>query len=328
MPASPPACRRPQVRNGFGRAIVADVPLSGLTRDAWHQFNDGDMGRLEAICPLAGTDLFQVQAPIPLEGEPDLSPEGLERMIAERTGRRDIELRSVSWASAYAMNARLAERYRVGRIFLVGDAAHIQPPTGGQGLNTSVQDAYSLGWKLAAVLAGAPDALLDSYEEERRAVAADVLGLSPRLLEGHGRQGGAVRGRDTHQLDIGYAASPLSHDESARTIGPLAGDRMPDAALTGAAGQPRRLFDVLTGPHWTLLVAEPGYSLAAAARKGLRMVMIGEGAELRDPLDQFGLARGGAVLVRPDGYVGATFDAACPDRIGEYLARVLPPPNA
>lgn len=97
----------------------------------------------------------------------------------------------------------VADRYRASRVFLVGDAAHIHPPTGGQGLNTSVQDAYNLGWKLAAVLGGAPDALLDTYEEERRAVAADVLGLSTRLLEGHHQQGGGLRGRDTHQLDIG-----------------------------------------------------------------------------------------------------------------------------
>lgn len=82
------------------------------------------------------------------------------------------------WASAYKMNARLADRYRVGRVFLVGDAAHIHPPTGGQGLNTSVQDAYNLGWKLAAVAGGASVALLDSYEEERRPIAAGVLGLT------------------------------------------------------------------------------------------------------------------------------------------------------
>src|SRR5690606_14690511 len=152
--------------------------------------------------------------------------------IVERTGRTDVKLRSVAWASAYAMNARLAERYRVGRVFLTGDAAHIHPPTGGQGLNTSVQDAYNLGWKLAAVLAGAPDTLLDTYEEERRPVAADVLGLSTRLLKDQQEQGGMRRGRDTHQLDIGYPNSSLSHQETARTPGPRAGDRMPDAALT------------------------------------------------------------------------------------------------
>ena len=165
------------------RAIVADVTLSGLTRDVWHRFAEGDMARQISLCPLAGTDLFQMQGPIPLEGEVDLSAEGLTALVAERTGRNDIRIQSVSWASAFNMNARLADRYRVGRVFLVGDAAHIHPPTGGQGLNTSVQDAYNLGWKLAAAAAGAPDALLDSYEEERRPVAAAMLGLATKLLD-------------------------------------------------------------------------------------------------------------------------------------------------
>ena len=310
------------------RAIVADVRLSGLDRDAWHQFNDADMARLVMICPLAGTDLFQVQAPIPEEGDADLSAEGLERLIADRTARSDIKIHSVSWASAYAMNARLADRYRVDRIFLVGDAAHVHPPTGGQGLNTSVQDAYNLGWKLAAVLAGAPDALLDTYEEERRPIAADVLGLSARLLEGQRQHGGMRRGADTHQLDICYRGSSLSHDEGARTISPLAGDRMPDAVLTGAAGQTRRLFDMFTGPHWTLLLAGQRYAPGAIARPGLRVVTVGPGAELRDSSNQLGLSDGGALLVRPDGYVGATFAALNPDFIEDYLARVLPPVNA
>jgi 2-polyprenyl-6-methoxyphenol hydroxylase-like FAD-dependent oxidoreductase len=81
------------------------------------------------------------------------------------------------------MNARLADRYRVGRVFLAGDAAHIHPPTGGQGLNTSVQDSYNLSWKLAAVLGGAPEKLLATYEEERRPIAAGMLGLATQLLK-------------------------------------------------------------------------------------------------------------------------------------------------
>jgi len=306
------------------RAIVADVDLSGLDRDAWHQFNDGDMERMVAICSLAGTDLFQIQAPIAPDGDPDLSADALERMVAERTGRSDIKIHSVSWASAYAMNARLADYYRVGNVFLTGDAAHIHPPTGGQGLNTAVQDAYNLGWKLAAVLAGAPGDLLDTYEEERRPIAANVLGLSTSLLHGQRGPGGMRRGRDTHQLDIGYAGASLSHDATERTSYPRAGDRMPDAFLTGAAGQPRRLFNLLTGPHWTLLVSASGYRPEAAARAGLRVVTVGEGAELRDPSNQLGLAAGGCLLIRPDGYVGATFATVNSDAISRYLAKVLP----
>jgi 2-polyprenyl-6-methoxyphenol hydroxylase-like FAD-dependent oxidoreductase len=93
------------------RAVVADVALEGLGRDAWHRFNVRSTGQDIMLCPLAGTDLFQVQAPIPLEGDVDLSAEGLTEMVATRTGRQDIVIRSVSWASAYSMNARLADRY-------------------------------------------------------------------------------------------------------------------------------------------------------------------------------------------------------------------------
>jgi 2-polyprenyl-6-methoxyphenol hydroxylase-like FAD-dependent oxidoreductase len=185
------------------RAIVADVELEGIGRDAWHRF--GSEHDQILICPLAGTSLFQVQGPVPLEGDIDLSAAGLTALVAERTGR-DIVIQSVSWASAYAMNARLADRYRVGRVFLAGDAAHTHPPTGGQGLNTSVQDSYNLGWKLSAVLGGAPEKLLATYEEERRPIAAGMLGMATRLLD-EGKRGPMRRGRETRQLDLGYPAT-------------------------------------------------------------------------------------------------------------------------
>lgn len=228
------------------RAIVADVVLTGLDRDAWHRFGEGDMQRQIGLCPLAGTELFQIQGPIPLEGEVDLSAAGLTALVAERTGRDDIRVRSVSWASAFHMNARLADRYRLGRVFLVGDAAHTHPPTGGQGLNTSVQDAYNLGWKLAVVAGGAPDGLLDSYEEERRPIAAAMLGLATGLLDAL-KRGDFRRGREVHQLDIGYPESSLALEKPERRGGLLAGDRAPDAPIMGAAGQPRRLFDLFKG---------------------------------------------------------------------------------
>ncbi|MBR1177881.1 FAD-dependent oxidoreductase [Bradyrhizobium sp. KB893862 SZCCT0404] len=289
------------------RAIVADVVLTGLDRTAWHRFNDGAMDRQIALCPLAGTELFQLQAPIPLEGEIDLSAEGLSAMIADRTGRKDILVQSVLWASAYQMNARLADRYRDRRAFLIGDAAHIHPPTGGQGLNTSVQDAYNLGWKLAAVIGGAPETLLDSYESERRPVAAGMLGLATDLLEA-AKRGDMRRGREVQQLVIGYPGSPLALEEPERAAGLLAGDRAPDAPLRGAAGQPIRLFDLLRGSHWTLL----GYRVergAVPARAGLHIHCIGSNGELIDESGHFrsayAVSSGDWVLVRPDGYIGA-----------------------
>src|SRR5471032_1614026 len=317
------------VRNALGigfpgktlgvRAVVADVLLTGLTRDVWHCFNDGDMQRQIFLCPLAGTAMFQIQGPIPLDIDVDLGVQGLTAMVAERTGRSDIQIQSVSWASAYNMNARLADHYRVGRVFLVGDAAHIHPPTGGQGLNTSVQDAYNLGWKLAAVANGAPETLLDTYEQERRPIAASVLGLSTQLLQGMQR-GDMRRGRDVHQLDLGYPQSPLALGHAERV-----GNRAPDARLRGAGGQSLRLFDLFKGAHWTLL----GYGVAPGLvlpRAGLHIHLIGAHGEVIDEQGQFQdayeLAPGEWVLVRPDGYVGAIVSSGSIQSLEAYLLQV------
>jgi 2-polyprenyl-6-methoxyphenol hydroxylase-like FAD-dependent oxidoreductase len=295
------------------RAVVADVTLEGLTRDASHHFNEGDMGRQLYLTPLAGTDLFQFQAPVPLEGDVDLSPQGLTRMARERSGRRDIIIREVSWASAFTMNARLADRYREGRIFLVGDAAHVHPPTGGQGLNTSVQDAYNLGWKLDAVLSGAPPTLLDSYETERRPIAESVLGLSTKLLE-ELRTGARRRGREVQQLDLAYPDTPLSLESPPRRHGLLAGDRAPDAPVRRAAGQTTRAFLLMQGTHWTLFGYGVGPECPVAPRKNLRIHTFGPRGDLIDDgghfRDGYGVSPGEWVLVRPDGYVAAIVDGA------------------
>ena len=314
------------------RAVVADLRLSGLDCTIWHRFNEGDTARQLALCPLAGTDLFQLQAPISAEGEPDLSVSGLQAFITARApdgfdivGGGGGGVHDVSWASAYTMNARLADSYRTGSTFLMGDAAHIHPPTGGQGLNTSVQDAYNLGWKLAAVLAGAPDALLNTYEEERRPIAAAMLGLSTGLLEA-AKRGDMRRGREVQQLDLAYPTSSLAFEAPERDGGILAGDRAPDAPLTGAAGQAVRLFDLLKGPHWTLI----GYMADAAAqapRAGLHIYHVGPArGDLIDTHGHFhtayGIEEGAWVLVRPDGYVGAIVAA---DRLSEldgYLNQI------
>lgn len=306
------------------RAIVSDVTATGLSRDVWHRFAEGDMERQISLCPLAGTDLFQLQGPIPLDGDVDLSANGLTALVVERTGRDDIRIQSVSWASAFRMNARLADRYRVGRIFLVGDAAHTHPPTGGQGLNTSVQDAYNLGWKLAAVAAGAPDRLLDSYEEERRPVAAAMLGLATKLLDAL-KRGEMRRGREVHQLDIGYPESSLALEKPARSGSLLAGDRAPDAPVRGAAGQPMRLFTLFQGPHWTLLGYKVGHT-ALAPRPGLHVHTIGERGDVLDEdghvRDAYALTAGDWVLVRPDGYIGAIVTSSNVEALDSYLQKV------
>jgi 2-polyprenyl-6-methoxyphenol hydroxylase-like FAD-dependent oxidoreductase len=307
------------------RAVVADVTLTGLGRDAWHRFNEGSMEGQIMICPLAGTELFQLQAPIPLQGEVDLSAEGLTAFVASRTGHDEIAISAVSWASAYTMNARLADRYRVGRAFLVGDAAHIHPPTGGQGLNTSVQDAYNLGWKLAAVLSGAPDSLLDTYEEERRPIAAQMLGLAAKLLDA-AKRGEMRRGREVQQLDLGYPESSLALRRSARSGGVLAGDRAPDAPVRGAAGQGARLFNLFAGPHWTLLGYDMSRSALGVSRSNLHIHAVGQRGDIEDVgghiRDGYGVTAGEVILVRPDGYVGAIVSSEEREALEAYMALV------
>ena len=144
----------------------------------------------------------------------------------------------------YRPAVRMVDHSRMGRVFLAGDAAHIHPPTGGQGLNTGIQDAYNLGWKLAHVLRGGPESLLDTYEAERLPVAAAVLGLSKQIF----RTRSLKRGEATNQLRLHYRTSALS---SGKPLGGLhPGDRMPDARL----GDGSRLFEQMRGTHGTEFV--------------------------------------------------------------------------
>jgi 2-polyprenyl-6-methoxyphenol hydroxylase-like FAD-dependent oxidoreductase len=307
-----------------GRGLVADVSIPGLDRGVWHLWNAAQVSEQIGLCPLHGTDLFQLQAALPDQGEPDLSDRGIEELVTTRTGRGDLAPQAVHWRSAFGVNVRVADRYRSGRVFLAGDAAHVHPPTGGQGLNTSIQDAYGLGWRLAAVLAGAPDALLETYEAERRPIALEVLRQSTALLQAirEGRE--PDRTPELHELDLGYVSSPLALEARARPGRLRAGARAPDAPCHGAGGQPTRLFDVFRGPHWTLLAYEAGPT--PRPRKGLSIHAVGRAGDLRDTgghfAEAYDLDAGDRVLVRPDGYVGAIVAADGEAALEGYMAQV------
>lgn len=186
--------------------LVADVAVAGLDRGHWHMWPHAAGGAL-GLCPLHGTGLFQLTARFdPSGGEPETSAQAVRAVVAGRTPLSAEDVREVRWASVFRANAALAGAFRRGRVLLAGDAAHIHSPAGGQGLNTGVQDAFNLGWKLGQVLRhGAGDALLDTYEEERMPLAAEVLDLTTRI-----HRGTRQRGRATGQLDIGYRDSSLS----------------------------------------------------------------------------------------------------------------------
>ncbi|MGV9277637.1 FAD-dependent monooxygenase [Streptomyces griseosporeus] len=275
--------------------LVADVRISGLDRDNWHIFPPrGEDGGFLALCPLAGTEDFQLTAQFPEDTVVDVSADAVREVVAARSHLAAEDVTEVRWASEFRPRTALADRFRAGHVFLAGDAAHIHSPAGGQGLNTSVQDAYNLGWKLGAVLAGdAPEALLDTYEEERRPVAAGVLGLSTRVHRGEVRRGTATTG----QLGLGYRESSLAA-ETRPTPGPVrAGDRAPDAVVDGV-----RLFDTFRGPHWTLLAPHRPAGLPEHVRLAPAPASYGTGL----------------FLVRPDGYVGWAGDTE--EGLAEYLA--------
>jgi hypothetical protein len=199
----------------------------------------------------------------------------------------------------------------------------VHPPSGGQGLNTGVQDGYNLGWKLAAVLDGVPDELLDSYESERLPVAARVLGISAALLQKHisGADDAFERGEETRQLDISYRLGPLTLDDGSSSV-VAAGDRAPDAPCSGRDGRPVRLFECYAGPLWTLL--RFGATAPALDRAGVASYCIGDDlidvdSHIRNAYD---VKDGAAVLIRPDGYIGAI--TSQPADLTSYADRVMP----
>ncbi|MGC4992049.1 FAD-dependent monooxygenase [Nocardia salmonicida] len=287
---------------GYWFAAAADQPMTGF-----------------ALSPLPGARRFQFAAPLADDRSPDLAT---LQDLADRHGPEEgLVLSDLSWITVWRPNIRLAQRFRDGRVLLAGDAAHVHPPTGGQGLNTGVQDAYNLGWKLAAALGGDP-APLDTYESERRTVAARILGLSTELLDKlvDGDEDAMQRGPETRQLGITYR-SPTEHGQL------VAGDRAPDAPLHDESGRPIRLFDLFRGPHATLLRFAPTPGPAATDAASLddpdvHTVEIhrfdAPGDRSSDPdrptfttlvdtdghaFTAYAATSGTAVLIRPDGHL-------------------------
>jgi len=216
--------------------FVADLEIPDLDHAVWHIWPLAKGGPI-ALCPLPEESLFQVTSP--------RAPENLGEVVYKACKCKVLR---IQWSSSYRPASRMVDRYRAGGVFLAGDAAHLHPPTGGQGLNTGIQDAYNLGWKLAAVLRGGPESLLDTYEEERLPVAAAVLGLSSQLY----KKPLLKRGEATNQLALHYRASSLSSGAPMGRLHP--GDRMPDLRLANG----NKLFDEMRGTHATEVLTKTG----------------------------------------------------------------------
>ncbi|MFI9271421.1 FAD-dependent monooxygenase [Kitasatospora sp. NPDC052896] len=248
----------------------------------------------------------------------DAEPVELVRAAAGLPGL-DVRVRSVQ---LWRMDAQLASAYRRGRVLLAGDAAHVIPPTGGHGMNTGIGDVDNLAWKLAAVLGGrAGQALLDSYQDERRPVARQVLDRATENAEARAARGG-YRIDDELLLTADYRSSAVLADPADGPARPLGGSGRPG----GAPGQ--RLPHVrLTGPAEvasSLDLVGPGFALVVEDREAVWRAQAADARAAGIPvavhrLDPAGPLReerpgtwrrlcavpdGGAVLLRPDGHIG------------------------
>ena len=221
----------------------------------------------------------------------------------------DFGVHSPRWLSRFSDATRLAESYRVGRVLLAGDAAHVHPPLGGQGLNLGLQDAFNLGWKLAAEVAGwAPDGLLDSYHTERHPVAADVLDntRAQGVLMSTEPGPQALRRIMSELMDFEdvnrYMMERITGLAVRYDLGEGLGHRMRDLRLKRG-----RLYELMRGGRGLLLDQTGHLSVEGWADRVDHVVDTSE--DLDAP----------AVLLRPDGHVAWTGD----DQAGvtEHLSR-------
>ncbi len=274
-----------------GDAYPQDFVLADLEID-W----EGDKDRLYfflsrkgllAVFPLAGPSSYRLIATRTEDTPPDAGDPTLEefQQLATELSALSMRLHDPGWLARFRLHHRGVNSYRAGRAFVAGDAAHIHSPAGGQGMNTGIQDAYNLAWKLALVLEGrAPDSFLDSYHEERYPVGRRLLQTTDRLFNvaaTHnpvlirlrnfllplilprvmGKRSLRARAfRFVSQLGIKYPGSSIVGEElhgADRTFrsGPAAGHRAPDAPLRLVGdGRPVSLFSRLRGtPHHLLL---------------------------------------------------------------------------
>ncbi|MFC4033911.1 FAD-dependent monooxygenase [Streptomyces polygonati] len=290
-------------------------------------------------------------AQIPTTADGPATQEWLQRVADERSDSR-IAIQHSRWLTTFDIHHAQVPRYRIGRVFLAGDAAHVHSPAGGQGMNTGMQDAFNLGWKLALAEAGqANAALLDSYHAERHPVGAKVIEFTTALTN-VGTLSNPVaqrlRNRVMHAVTalapvrlamadkveetvLSYRGSPVVVGAAGRS--PISGgDHLPvaDPALRAVLAPEHG--------HVLLTLAPDGAVPAPHASRygfGVRQILVsaagapvnGYDAVVADPggatAARCGLPRGGRVMLRPDGYVGAvaTFEDEGPlDAYGDLLS--------
>lgn len=258
----------------------------------------------------------------PTPGDPTL--DDVRAALLDAFGT-DHGLRAAHWTSRFTDMSRQAAECRRGRVLVAGDAAHIHGPQGGQGMNTGLQDAVNLGWKLAQVIDGeSTDSLLDTYHDERHPVAARVLHntMAQVALMTPGDRHGALREIVADLLSLDDArrrvAAMMTGLDITYDVGqpddahPVVGRRMPDLDLDLVGGTATRVFDLLHEARWLLLVLNGDE--APASRPTPARVRVVEAHHDRPwALPILGeVAAPGSVLVRPDGHVAWAGDPGNP----------------
>ncbi len=341
---------RSTVREGLGIGFpggtytrvfyVANVSAAGPVTD--HELHvDLDQADLLAVFPLRGTGCVRLVGTLREELDRDPHELTFQDVRGRALRQLQLEVTDVKWFSTYRVHHRVAQSFRRGRVFLLGDAAHIHSPVGAQGMNTGIGDAVNLSWKLANALQDrGPAALLDSYEPERIAFARRLVATTDRVFtiaSSDGRLAQRVRTtilpavarpllrlramrrflfRTASQIEIEYRHSPLSEGQTGRVHG---GDRLPWVPNGHAPdGTPHDNFTPLGSLSWQVHVY-------GDARTELRDGCTAMGLQLcvfpwTREAGHAGFTRDALYLVRPDGYVALASAVGGVDALTRYVA--------
>ena len=299
--------------------------------------------------------LIITNSPPDWHGEPSLAQ--CQALVDER-GLKRLRLGDPRWTAVFRIHRREAARFRNDRVFLLGDAAHIHSPVGGQGMNMGIQDLFNLAWKLSLVLRnGGNPQPLDSYEAERKPVDEAVIRQTDRgtrLISLHGSVSRFVRdhlmsllaqipavaeklGEGLSGLAVNYRHSPIVEEHGAGMAGPAAGDRAPDAPLVAVkTGASLRLYDLFAEHRHVLLLSGDSPEAAPPALprfpEGVFAAhrVVSPGTSGGDYVDREGVfaQRYGSTptvyLIRPDGYVGFRCDRrTVSENLPHYFAKLF-----
>lgn len=336
--------------------LLADVKIDGGDLDHRSIYLWWQGGGTVAMFPFGQEvwRIFSMRGADSPQGDEPATLEEIQRSV-DRYGPRGLRLREPSWLSIFRINERLVTKYRIGRCFLAGDAAHIHSPAGGQGMNTGIQDAVNLGWKLAYALDGAgnSDLLLDSYEAERRPVARAVIAAAAQkqhLAFGASRLTSMVRNMavsifgnlpavhrklqvELSETEFVYRDGPLVGlaDGKRRGKRTEVGTRAREAAIVDpASGKTASLWPYLSAARHSLLIfEEEGRPIALngavqAAGDRLQVLRLDSRCDPHgEARDRYRMRNPGWVLVRPDQVVAARGAGGDFRALDRYATQVL-----